>query len=173
MSQPALVEDERQRKERILIYNNCPFLQCKCIHRGRFQAASMKPLNMGEEEKCSVTTSPRSVPASFRCRDDARWEQVGLEAIRSTPPPGLPWWSSGEEAACPCRGRGFDPWSWKIPCASEHPLVLPLLSQGSRFCAPQLAKPPPEETHIPHRESTQPHLEKAWVQPNMNKGKRL
>jgi len=31
---------------------------------------------------------------------------------------GLPWWSSGEEFACRCRGHGFDPWSGKIPHAS-------------------------------------------------------
>ena len=24
---------------------------------------------------------------------------------------GLPWWSSGSESACQCRGCGFDPWS--------------------------------------------------------------
>ena len=30
---------------------------------------------------------------------------------------GLPWWSSGWEFACQCRGCEFDPWSEKIPCA--------------------------------------------------------
>ena len=30
---------------------------------------------------------------------------------------GLPWWSSGKESACQCRGRGFNPWSRKIPHA--------------------------------------------------------
>ena len=32
--------------------------------------------------------------------------------------PGLPWWSSGWESACQCRGHRFDPWSRKIPYAS-------------------------------------------------------
>ena len=27
----------------------------------------------------------------------------------------LPWWCSGWESACQCRGQGFDPWSGKIP----------------------------------------------------------
>ena len=27
----------------------------------------------------------------------------------------LPWWSSGREFACQCRGQGFDPWSGKSP----------------------------------------------------------
>ena len=30
---------------------------------------------------------------------------------------GLPWWSSGKESACQCRGCGFNPWSRKIPHA--------------------------------------------------------
>ena len=33
---------------------------------------------------------------------------------------GLPWWCSGWESACHCRGHGFDPWSGKIPHAAEQ-----------------------------------------------------
>ena len=33
---------------------------------------------------------------------------------------GLPWWRSGQESACQCRGHGFDPWSGRIPPASEQ-----------------------------------------------------
>ena len=33
---------------------------------------------------------------------------------------GLPWWRSGWESACQCRGHGFDPWSGKIPHAAEQ-----------------------------------------------------
>ena len=36
---------------------------------------------------------------------------------------GLPWWLSGKESACECRTHGFNPWSKKIPHASE-PLNL-------------------------------------------------
>ena len=32
---------------------------------------------------------------------------------------GLPWWLSGERIACQCRRHGFDPWSGRIPQASE------------------------------------------------------
>ena len=32
----------------------------------------------------------------------------------------LPWWRSGWESACQCRGHGFKPWSGKIPQASEQ-----------------------------------------------------
>ena len=33
---------------------------------------------------------------------------------------GLPWWRSGWESACQCRGRGFKPWSGKIPHVVEQ-----------------------------------------------------
>ena len=33
---------------------------------------------------------------------------------------GLPWWRSGWESACRCRGHGFEPWSGKIPHAAEQ-----------------------------------------------------
>ena len=33
---------------------------------------------------------------------------------------GLPWWHSGWESACRCRGHGFEPWSGKIPHAAEQ-----------------------------------------------------
>ena len=32
---------------------------------------------------------------------------------------GLPWWRSGWESACQCRGHGFEPWSGRIPHAAE------------------------------------------------------
>ena len=33
---------------------------------------------------------------------------------------GLPWWCSGWESACQCRGHGFEPWSGRIPHAVER-----------------------------------------------------
>ena len=37
--------------------------------------------------------------------------------------PGLPWWLSGYESACQCRGHRFDPWRGTIPHAAEQ-LIL-------------------------------------------------
>ena len=34
--------------------------------------------------------------------------------------PGLPWWRSGWESCCQCRGHGFRPWSRRIPHAAEQ-----------------------------------------------------
>ena len=33
---------------------------------------------------------------------------------------GLPWWRSGWESACQCRGHGFEPWSGRISHAAER-----------------------------------------------------
>ena len=33
---------------------------------------------------------------------------------------GLAWWHSGKESSCKCSGHRFDPWSGKIPHASEQ-----------------------------------------------------
>ena len=33
---------------------------------------------------------------------------------------GLPWWRSGWESVCQCRGHRFEPWSRKIPHAAER-----------------------------------------------------
>ena len=33
---------------------------------------------------------------------------------------GLPWWHSGWESACQCRGHGFEPWCGRIPHATEQ-----------------------------------------------------
>ena len=40
----------------------------------------------------------------------------GIKSLRL----GLPWWYSGKESACQCRGHRFDPWSIKISYASEQ-----------------------------------------------------
>ena len=44
---------------------------------------------------------------------------LSAEIIKDDPW-GLPWWRSGWESACQCRGHGFEPWSGKIPHATEQ-----------------------------------------------------
>ena len=82
----------------------------------------------------------------------------------------LPWWLSGKESACQCRRHEFDPWSGKIPHATEQiSLCAQLLSLCSRAqepqllksecpgaCALQQEKPPQREAHTPRLESS-PH----------------
>ena len=43
-----------------------------------------------------------------------------IEPVIKNLPTGLPWWRSGRESACQCRGHGLEPWSGKIPHAVEQ-----------------------------------------------------
>ena len=56
---------------------------------------------------------------------------------------GLPWWVSGKESACQCRGNRFDPWLRKMPHVTEQVLwhVPQLLSLCSRAREPELLSP--------------------------------
>ena len=57
----------------------------------------------------AVHTEPRKL---------CSWSHLEVKALKSCCKKsmlGLPWWLSGKESACQCRGHGFDPWSRKIP----------------------------------------------------------
>ena len=48
---------------------------------------------------------------------------------------GLPWWLSGQEPACQCRRRRFDPWVGKLPWRwkwQSSLVFLPGISHGQR-----------------------------------------
>ena len=47
--------------------------------------------------------------------------------------PGLPWWHSGWESACQCRGHGFEPWSGKIPHAVERLSLWATVAEPARL----------------------------------------
>ena len=66
---------------------------------------------------------------------------------------GLPWWRSGWESACQCRGHGFEPWSRRLPHATEQlglctpttePVLWSLQATTTEAHEPQLLKP----THL-------------------------
>ena len=52
----------------------------------------------------------------------------------------LPWWSSGYESPLQCKGPWFNPWSRKIPLATEQlsSCALQLLGQYTGPCKPRL-----------------------------------
>ena len=63
----------------------------------------------------------------------------------------LPWWSSGWESTCQCKGHGFNPWSGRIPyavrqlspCATTTEAQVPqslCTSMNSSPDSPQLEK---------------------------------
>ena len=57
-------------------------------------------------------------------------------------PVGLPWWLNGKQSICQYRRHRFDPWSRRIPCATQQPsLYTTTIDLCSRACEPQLLKP--------------------------------
>ena len=72
---------------------------------------------------------------------------------------GLPWWSSGYESTCQCRGHRFDAWSRKIPHAAGQ-LSLCATSAGPdpRACTrDEKAHPHPSETRN-NEDPVQPNI---------------
>ena len=51
----------------------------------------------------------------------------------------LPWWLSGKESTCRCRGHWFNPWSKKIPHAMGQ-LSLCATTTGAVCLEPMLSK---------------------------------
>ena len=97
---------------------------------------------------------------------------------------GLPWWRSDWESACQCRAQGFEPWSGKIPHATEQlspcaTTTEPASHNHWSLCAQSLCsttKPPQWEARAPQwRVAPARHnLEKARAQqqrPNTAKNK--
>ena len=72
---------------------------------------------------------------------------------------GLPWWGSGWESACQCRGHGFEPWSGKIPHAAEQlsPCAKTTEALMPRARALQQEKPPQWEDCTPQRRVAPAH----------------
>ena len=48
------------------------------------------------------------------------WLPQSVSLLTLTFKTGLPWWRSGWESACQCRGHGFEPCSGRIPRAAEQ-----------------------------------------------------
>ena len=48
------------------------------------------------------------------------WDEILQFCSKEMNSNGFPWWRSGWESACQCRGRGFEPWSGKISHAAEQ-----------------------------------------------------
>ena len=72
----------------------------------------LKVITEGTVERTSDPWRPEGWGSRARsqCRNDK------VSRMRK----GLPWWRSGWGSACQCRGRGFEPWSGRIPHAAEQ-----------------------------------------------------
>ena len=56
---------------------------------------------------------------------------------------GLPWWLSGEESACPCRGHRFGPWPGKIPHATGQLSLCAMTTESRPQSACSAREKPP------------------------------
>ena len=84
--------------------------------------------------------------------------------------PGLPWWLSGKEFACQPRRLGFDPWSGKIPHASELlspnaalyslPTLEPELHIRRSRCPTTRERPPLTKTREESKKHRRPNTAK-------------
>ena len=78
------------------------------------------PKTAGNSEFLGKTPGQKAqkwIPASSTRRDD---NSAANNSANEKERHGLPWWSSGWESACQCRGHGFEPWSGKIPHVTEQ-----------------------------------------------------
>ena len=82
---------------------------------------------------------------------------TGFILILKTPE-GLPWWRSGWESACQCRGRGFKPSSGKIPHAAERLGPWATIAEPARL-EPVLRNKRGRDSERPaHRDEERPPL---------------
>ena len=65
--------------------------------------------------KQNKTKNPNLL-ANWKCKGTVLFQQEYLFKKLTE----LPWWRSGCESACQCRGHGFEPWSGRIPHAAEQ-----------------------------------------------------
>ena len=79
---------------------------------------------------------------------------------------GLPWWRSGWESACQCRGHGFEPWSGKIPRAAEQLGPWATTTEPARL-EPVLRKKRGRDSERPaHRDEEWPPLAATGESPH-------
>ena len=80
-----------------------------------------------------------SLARELRCPHALRAKHQNTEQKR-----GLPWWLSGKEPICQCRGHGFYPWSGKIPTCGGETEVSPGATTTEHTAATAEACTPPE-----------------------------
>ena len=79
---------------------------------------------------------------------------------------GLPWWRSGWESACRCRGHGFEPWSGKIPHATEQLGPWATTTEPARLEPVLRNKRGRDSERLAHRDEEWPPLATTRESPN-------
>ena len=74
--------------------------------------------NTANNKCCEMWRKKNSLPQQFYSwvYIQGKWKKKLIQKDTCR----LPWWHSGWESACRCRGHGFEPWSGKIPHATEQ-----------------------------------------------------
>ena len=71
---------------------------------------------------------------------------------------GFPWWRSGWESACQCRGHGFEPWSGKITHAAERLGPWATIAEPARLERVLRNKRGRDSERLAHRDEEWPPL---------------
>ena len=80
--------------------------------------STMKPINNKQKKKNNTrywTETWKLQEKNLSITLLGQWDRASLKWEQ-----GLPWWCSSWEYACQCRGHRFEPWSGKIPHATEQ-----------------------------------------------------
>ena len=99
-------------------------LQCILLNEKKSQSGNatycMTPTIWHFRKGKTLETVKRSVIAKDLAREE-EWMDEAQRIFKAVKVLwGLPWWRSGWESACQCRGHGFEPWSGKISHAAEQ-----------------------------------------------------
>ena len=114
---------------------------------GVLSNSNLGPIVKGREKEglCRKNVSPQCSSEKLLAR------MIGSQSCLM----GLPWWRSGWESACQCRGHGFEPWSGKIPHAAEQ--------QGPWATTTEPARLEPVLRNKRGRDSERPaHRDEEW-----------
>ena len=133
----------------------------KILRNGKFLEESTPKgkqniIPQSQAQACSGIYSVNKISLNICCMPAPMlgWRTVGSK-IKNSSCPGLPWWHSGWESACQCRGHGFEPWSGKIPHAAEQ------LGPWATTAEPARLEPVPRNGRGRNRERPA-HRDEEW-----------
>ena len=87
-----------------------------------------------------------------------QWSIEDTKFLRKISQTGLPWWRSGWESACQCRGHGFEPRSGNIPHAAEQLGPWATITEPARLEPVLLNKRGRDSERPAHRDEEWPPL---------------
>ena len=127
----------------------------KSIGRG-VRALHLCPSIQRRDQSCPGHRCPAMAvavgPIKATIRKDSLSWGVCVQAWNRSEFSRLPWWPTGSESTCRCRGLGFDPWSGRIPHAAGQ------LSPRGTKTEPATRKPHVRPSETPASETQTPPI---------------